>query len=196
MRRGRESAAHRHNLRLRSALHHLGLSICDIDARFIRRNDRRCRLFIGHLVESRHGLGLLAQLGCLIVAEMLEIIGDDDAIGDVLGFGEGFRPDLGFLGHWLYLGDVAAIHIAEWESYTAHSRRLGIPVTVPAPGTGVLDHVAFNAPGSQHAVLEQRLRARGLAFHPHDTPDIGLRQIFLEDPNGLKLELNFWQRQG
>lgn len=125
-----------------------------------------------------------------------DVDGTRDFYRDVLGFSDGFRPNLGFLGHWLYLGDVAAIHIAEWESYTAHSRRLGIPVTVPAPGTGVLDHVAFNAPGSQHAVLEQRLRARGLAYHPHDTPDIGLRQIFLEDPNGLKLELNFWQRQG
>ena len=115
---------------------------------------------------------------------------------DVLGFEDGLRPDLGFLGHWLYLGDVAAIHIADWETYTAHSRRLGIPVTVPAPGTGVLEHVAFNAPGHRHPVLMERLRARGLRFHPHDSPQIGLRQIFLEDPDRLKLELNFWDREG
>ncbi len=125
-----------------------------------------------------------------------DVDGTRDFYRDVLGFEDGLRPDLGFLGHWLYLGDVAAIHIADWETYTAHSRRLGIPVTVPAPGTGVLDHVAFNAPGHRHPVLMERLRARGLRFHPHDSPQIGLRQIFLEDPNGLKLELNFWDRQG
>lgn len=113
---------------------------------------------------------------------------------DVLGFTAGSRPDLGFAGHWLYLGEVAAIHVAEWASYTAHSRRLGIPVTSPAPGTGALDHVAFNAAAGQHAVLVARLEARGIVHHRHDTPAIGLRQIFLDDPNGLKLELNFWER--
>ena len=117
-----------------------------------------------------------------------------DFYRDVLGFSEGFRPDLGFLGHWLYVGDVAVIHIAEWASYTSHSNRLGIPVTSPAQGTGVLDHIAFNAPGANHALLLERLRTHSLTFHPHDSPGIGLRQIFLEDPNGLKLELNFWNQ--
>jgi catechol 2,3-dioxygenase-like lactoylglutathione lyase family enzyme len=125
-----------------------------------------------------------------------DVDGTRDFYRDVLGFSEGFRPDLGFLGHWMYLGEVAAIHIADWETYTAHSRRLGIPVTVPAPGTGVLDHVAFNAPADRHPVLVDRLKSLGLPFHPYDSLPIGLRQIFLEDPNGLKLELNFWARQG
>jgi catechol 2,3-dioxygenase-like lactoylglutathione lyase family enzyme len=123
-----------------------------------------------------------------------DVDGTRDFYRDVLGFGEGFRPELGFAGHWLYLGDIPVIHIAEWDSYTAHSQRLGIPVTVPAPGTGALDHVAFNAPANRHGVILERLRAHGLPFHPHDSPQIGLRQIFLDDPNGLKLELNFWER--
>jgi catechol 2,3-dioxygenase-like lactoylglutathione lyase family enzyme len=123
-----------------------------------------------------------------------DIDGTRDFYRDVLGFTEGHRPELGFLGHWLYLGEVAAIHIADWASYTTHSQRLGIPVTVPAPGTGPLDHIAFNAPGSRHAELVARLQSRGLPFHPHDSPAIGLRQVFLSDPNGLKLELNFWER--
>lgn len=123
-----------------------------------------------------------------------DVDGTRDFYRDLLGFEDGFRPDLGFLGHWLYLGEVAVIHIADWDTYTGHSRRLGIPVTVPAPGTGALDHVAFNAPASSHPQVLQRLQQRGLDFHPHDTPAIGLQQIFLNDPNGLKLELNFWQR--
>lgn len=117
-----------------------------------------------------------------------------DFYRDMLGFAEGFRPQLGFRGHWLYLGEVAVIHVADWSSYTTHSRLLGIPVTVPAPGTGPLDHVAFNGPDSAYSALLQRLQSAHLDFHPHDSPGIGLRQIFLCDPNGLKLELNFWQR--
>ena len=66
-----------------------------------------------------------------------------DFYRDVLGLDEGPRPDLGFLGHWLYLDGTACIHIADWATYTAHSNRLGIPVTKPAEGTGALDHVAF-----------------------------------------------------
>jgi hypothetical protein len=42
-------------------------------------------------------------------------------------------------------------------------------------------------------VLRERLDRHGLKYHPNDSLAIGLRQIFLEDPNGLKLELNFWR---
>jgi catechol 2,3-dioxygenase-like lactoylglutathione lyase family enzyme len=115
-----------------------------------------------------------------------------DFYRDVLGFQEGHRPELGFIGHWLYLGETPVIHIAEWASYTAHGSRLGIPVTRPAPGTGALDHVAFNGRDADYPLLRQRLESAGVACHPHDSPAIGLRQVFVEDPNGLKLELNFW----
>ncbi|MET0282163.1 MAG: VOC family protein [Steroidobacteraceae bacterium] len=121
-----------------------------------------------------------------------DVDGTRDFYRDVLGFLEGPRPELGFLGYWLYLGDTPVIHIADWKTYTSHSQQLGIPVTRPANGTGPLDHVAFNGEAVHYAALRARLDQRGLAFHPHDSPAIGLRQLFLEDPNGLKLELNFW----
>jgi catechol 2,3-dioxygenase-like lactoylglutathione lyase family enzyme len=109
-----------------------------------------------------------------------------------LGFTEGFRPDLGFPGYWLYLGDTPCIHIAEWETYTAHSRRLGLPVTTPSPGTGSLDHIAFHA--SDYDGFLARLAAHGVAAHRLDSPAAGLRQLFLLDPNGIKLEINFFSR--
>jgi catechol 2,3-dioxygenase-like lactoylglutathione lyase family enzyme len=115
-----------------------------------------------------------------------------DFYRDVLGFQEGLRPELGFLGHWLYLGEIPVIHIADWDTYTAHSNRLGIPVTRPAVGTGPLDHVAFNGVDANYELLVRQLQLQGLKYHPHNSPVIGLRQIFVEDPNGLKLELNFW----
>jgi catechol 2,3-dioxygenase-like lactoylglutathione lyase family enzyme len=111
---------------------------------------------------------------------------------DGLGFTQGFRPDLGFPGYWLYLGDVPCIHIAEWETYTAHSQRLGLPVTTPASGTGSLDHLAFHA--SDYDGYVARLDAQGIAAHRHDAPEAKLRQLFLLDPNGIKLEINFFSR--
>lgn len=109
---------------------------------------------------------------------------------NALGFADGFRPDLGFPGYWLYLGDTPVIHIAEWHTYTEHSQRLGLPVTRPAPGTGALDHIAFHA--SDYEGFLQRLATHGVTAHRHDTPAAGLRQLFLLDPNGIKLEINFF----
>ncbi|MDY6984761.1 MAG: VOC family protein [Pseudomonadota bacterium] len=112
-----------------------------------------------------------------------------DFYRDVIGLSEGFRADLGFPGHWLYIGDTPVIHIAEWETYTAHSQRLGIPVTTRANGTGALDHVAFN--GSNANEMAQRLDRLGIPYHRHEVPNVGLTQLFLDDPNGVKIELNF-----
>ena len=109
---------------------------------------------------------------------------------NALGFSDGFRPELGFPGYWLYLGDTPVIHIAEWETYTAHSHRLGLHVTTPAHSTGALDHVAFHA-GDYEDFLA-RLAAHGVPADRHDTPAAGLRQLFLRDPNGIKLEINFF----
>ncbi|MEY2853086.1 MAG: hypothetical protein RL030_218, partial [Pseudomonadota bacterium] len=143
------------------------------------------------------GLSHYASMPLTRMEHFLVMTGDVDRTRDfyrdVLGFDEGPRPDLGFLGHWLYLDGIACIHIADWDTYTAHSNRLGIPVTKPAPGTGPFDHVAFT--GDNYEELRGRLQSHGLPFHPHDSLAIGLRQIFIEDPNGLKLELNFWLKR-
>jgi catechol 2,3-dioxygenase-like lactoylglutathione lyase family enzyme len=112
-----------------------------------------------------------------------------DFYRDVIGLTVGFRAELGFPGYWLYIGDTPVIHIAEWETYTAHSQRLGIPVTTPARGTGPVDHVAFN--GTDANAMARKLDGLGIPYHRHEVPQVGLTQLFLDDPNGVKLELNF-----
>jgi catechol 2,3-dioxygenase-like lactoylglutathione lyase family enzyme len=112
-----------------------------------------------------------------------------DFYSDVIGLALGFRADLGFPGYWLYLGDTPVIHIAEWETYTAHSNKLGIPVTSRANGTGVFDHIAFN--GYQVQEMIDKLLRLNIPFHQNDVPHVGLVQLFLFDPNGIKIELNY-----
>lgn len=112
-----------------------------------------------------------------------------DFYRDVIGLDVGFRADLGFPGYWLYLGDTPVIHIAEWDTYTMHSNALGIPVTTRAAGTGVFDHIAFNGHNVQDMI--DRLERLNVPFHRNDVPHVGLVQLFLFDPNGLKIELNY-----
>jgi catechol 2,3-dioxygenase-like lactoylglutathione lyase family enzyme len=107
----------------------------------------------------------------------------------VLGMMEGFRPPLDFPGYWLYLADIPCIHIADWDSYAHYSNQVGIPVSKRAPGTGPLDHIAFN--GTAYEELTERLNACGVMYEQNIVPGVGVRQVFLNDPNGVKIELNF-----
>jgi catechol 2,3-dioxygenase-like lactoylglutathione lyase family enzyme len=112
-----------------------------------------------------------------------------DFYRDVLGMVEGFRPELEFPGFWLYLGDVPCIHIAEWHSYAEWTKKVGLPMSQRAASTGAVDHIAFNGTGFDE--VRDRLVARGITFSENRIDEIGLRQMFLRDPNGVPLEINF-----
>jgi catechol 2,3-dioxygenase-like lactoylglutathione lyase family enzyme len=102
---------------------------------------------------------------------------------DVLGFELGARPPLPFPGYWLSLGGVACIHVAERASYEAELVRLGL-----RRAHGPLDHLAFEADNEQ--ALAARLDAAGVEAVVNDVPAAGLRQLFVDDPNGVRIELN------
>jgi catechol 2,3-dioxygenase-like lactoylglutathione lyase family enzyme len=86
---------------------------------------------------------------------------------------------------WMYDGsNRAIIHINSLDCPRAYDRE------VPPGPTGALHHVALNCSG--HAEMKQRLAARGLAHQDNVVAAIGLRQIFVQDPNGVLLELNFF----
>jgi catechol 2,3-dioxygenase-like lactoylglutathione lyase family enzyme len=108
---------------------------------------------------------------------------------DALGMHVGFRPELDFDGHWLYVGDVPCIHVAERRSYARYCERIGIPMSSGNEGTGMIDHVAFNATDFDGTLA--KLESLGIKTRPNLLDDIGLRQLFLADPSGIKIELNF-----
>ena len=56
-------------------------------------------------------------------------------------------------------------------------------------GTGCVDHLAFFATGL--AALRARLAAMGIAARERTVPLLGLHQLFVDDPNGVVVELNF-----
>lgn len=55
--------------------------------------------------------------------------------------------------------------------------------------TGPLHHVALDCSG--HAAMLARLDRLGLPCRRNTVASIGLEQIFVSDPNGVLLELNF-----
>jgi catechol 2,3-dioxygenase-like lactoylglutathione lyase family enzyme len=105
-----------------------------------------------------------------------------------LGLEVGERPPLEFPGHWLYVDGVPCIHVADREAYAAHSQRVGVPAS---PET--IDHIAFN--GSDYVEALTRLQREGVETTTNAVPGAGLRQLFLEDPNGLKIEINVMSRE-
>ena len=56
-------------------------------------------------------------------------------------------------------------------------------------GGGAIDHIAFEC--TDYDEMQGKLQARGLKFTSNDVPSIKLRQLFVNDPNGVTLELNF-----
>ena len=120
--------------------------------------------------------------------EHLLVLTDDiDATRDfwcrALGLEVGERPPLAFPGYWLYAGGVPCIHVAERSAYTTHSEQVGIPASREA-----VDHVAFN--GDDYDEMVSRLDLGGVEAARNDPPSAGLRQLFIEDPNGVKIEIN------
>ena len=102
---------------------------------------------------------------------------------DVLGFKAGERPPLEFPGYWLYLDGVACVHIAERAAYEAHAATLRLE-----RAAGRVDHVAFAA--GDYESLVARLDAAGVEAVSNDVPAAGIRQLFFDDPNGVRIELN------
>jgi catechol 2,3-dioxygenase-like lactoylglutathione lyase family enzyme len=110
-----------------------------------------------------------------------------DFYRDALGLEVGARPELPFPGDWLYLDGTPRVHIAERAAYTAHSDRIGIPPSERAGGTGAVDHLAFGAEDYDEVLA--RLERAGVRAQPNEVP-VGIRQLFVHDPNGVKIEIN------
>jgi catechol 2,3-dioxygenase-like lactoylglutathione lyase family enzyme len=122
----------------------------------------------------------------LVLAQDMD--GTRDFYRDVLGLREGSRPPLAFPGYWLYAEDIPCVHIADREAYEAHARGLGMPVAPGVLDTGPVDHVAFNA--DDYDEILAAVQRSGTPVRTNTVPGIGLRQLFLHDPNGVRVEIN------
>jgi catechol 2,3-dioxygenase-like lactoylglutathione lyase family enzyme len=97
---------------------------------------------------------------------------------DVLGLEDrvGARPNFDFPGAWLWVGDVAVVHL----NFIDADDRFG--------NRNAFNHVAFA--GSDFDAMCAVLDERGLDYKTATVDGIGVRQIFVNDPNGIRVEIN------
>lgn len=115
---------------------------------------------------------------------------------DALGLVSGPRPPFPFPGMWLYNGDTnnpenAVLHIIGMDPNDPEGLKsyLGDRDVSSLHGSGSVDHVAFFATG----LKDMLSHLKQLAIEPRQrtVPAISLHQLFLDDPNGVVIELNY-----
>ncbi|MFM1880222.1 MAG: hypothetical protein RLZZ344_456 [Pseudomonadota bacterium] len=111
---------------------------------------------------------------------------------NVLGLSEMDRPNFPFPGYWLGTNGVVQVHMAPDNIPNREFYYLGTPPGAVSgqPGTGSIDHVAFIA--TDHERFLEKLRAAGVHYRPRYLKDSQLFQVFIRDPDGITIELNFF----
>jgi catechol 2,3-dioxygenase-like lactoylglutathione lyase family enzyme len=108
----------------------------------------------------------------------------------VLGLRNGERPQFPFPGAWLYQGDRAVVHIigidpkdpSGLQEYLGDRGGNG-------QGTGSFDHIAFVA--TDFEGMRKHFTELGVPFRHRSVPGLALEQLFVTDPNGITVEINF-----
>lgn len=98
---------------------------------------------------------------------------------DVLGLKVGYRPNFPSGGLWLYCGDHPLVHVVtrfkpDWQGLDE--------------GRSSYDHTAYDVKGV--AEFRARIKKMGIPCEEQNVPNAGF-QMFLRDPVGNKVELNF-----
>ena len=114
----------------------------------------------------------------------------------VLGLTVGPRPSFPFPGLWLYNGDHAStanamVHVIGIDKNDPEGLKqyLGDRDVSSLQGTGAVDHIAVMATGLE--VMLAHLKRLGVACRERTVPSLGLYQLFLDDPCGLVIEMNY-----
>lgn len=122
---------------------------------------------------------------------------------EVIGLTVGPRPAFPFPGLWLYNGEPPAdlehahgnygiVHVMGVDSDDPQGLIDTVGYRDPDTlkgSTGALDHVALSVTG--RAGMLERCRRLSVSFFERTVPALGLHQVFIKDPNGITVELNF-----
>ena len=105
---------------------------------------------------------------------------------DVLGLRIGPRPPFDFEGLWIYIGEVAVVHVAGQASYESTGRLKDM--VAERHGSGSVDHIAFAADNWDELVASFDIH--GVKYRATVVPSQPLRQLFVHDPDGIQIEIN------
>ena len=94
-----------------------------------------------------------------------------------VGLTDGDRPPFNFPGAWLYAGEKPILHLVSETGRKDH-------------GGGAIDHVAINCADIRGTIAQ--LKKDKMPFEVRKVPARPLQQVFVHDPDGIMIELNFW----
>ena len=100
-----------------------------------------------------------------------------DFYGALLKLSPGQRPDFGIDGVWLYDRDYPIVHLTVDETAVA-------PIE-----NNHLNHIAFRCVGMKTYL--DRLDALGVDYTAAYIAELDMTQVFLYDPAGIQVELDF-----
>jgi catechol 2,3-dioxygenase-like lactoylglutathione lyase family enzyme len=114
---------------------------------------------------------------------------------EVLQLRVGFRPPFNFPGIWLYPNhDESGFGVVHLIGEAPGSREglrdyLGERSVEDPEGSGSVDHIAFLA--TDWSGMRRRCDALGVRYYEQPVPSLDLLQVFLVDPSGVTIELNY-----
>lgn len=109
---------------------------------------------------------------------------------DVLQLSEMPRPEFAFPGHWLGRDGKIWVHMGPHGIPHADVHYKGSPKDAATSNSGVVDHIAFGARDPDE--FRDRLTALKCDWWARGFEKFNLFQIFVRDPDGLTIELNFF----
>jgi catechol-2,3-dioxygenase len=113
-----------------------------------------------------------------LVAEKDLVIQLKDFYCNVVGLTEGSRPPFERFGFWLYIGDKDVLHLITPKEGDGRS-----------PQKSSFDHIAFKT--DNYEDILKKLASLHIPFEEKPIPGMSAHQIFLYDPAGNRVELNF-----
>jgi len=125
-----------------------------------------------------------------VLVRTTDIDATKDFYVDVLGFEVLPRPKFPFPGYWLGVDGTALVHVGLHGVENSTLYYIGSPENAATDNAGVIDHVAFLATDPQ-AMIE-RFERLEVDYRPRFLPESELYQLFVKDPNGIMIELNFF----
>src|ERR1700693_5292020 len=122
---------------------------------------------------------------------------------EIIGLKVGPRPPFDFPGVWLNKAEPPAdpdnpennygiVHVMGVDRDNPQALIDYMGGTDPDTqqgNTGALDHVALAVTG--RAGMLERCRSSNVSYFERTVPTLGLHQVFIKDPNGVTIELNF-----
>ncbi len=98
---------------------------------------------------------------------------------DALGFTATRRGTAERVGYWLWAGESPLVHLMEPRD----------DAVADTTGSGVIDHLAFTCCDIE--AMKARLEGQGVDYRVREAPEDGFTQLFVMDPAGVRVELNF-----